>query len=101
MIEVPHFRDRKVAVLGLGRSGLSAAAALKAGGAEIIAWDDGPSGRAAGMALFLGVEEGEWRDPSDLPETPGTARARFTQAHAKILRYHDSDLDQAKAGLAY
>ncbi|MEM6388756.1 MAG: UDP-N-acetylmuramoyl-L-alanine--D-glutamate ligase [Pseudomonadota bacterium] len=53
MIEVPHFRDRKVAVLGLGRSGLSAAAALKAGGAEIIAWDDGPSGRAAGEAAGL------------------------------------------------
>jgi len=36
--------------LGLGRSGLSAARALRAGGAEVVAWDDGPAGRAAAEA---------------------------------------------------
>ncbi len=68
----------------------------KAEGTEYLrgAWS------AAGMALFLGVDEGEWLEPIDLPKTPETARARFTQAHAEILRYHDSDLPKAKAGLA-
>ena len=40
MIPVYGFQDRTVAVLGLGRSGLSAARALDAGGAKVICWDD-------------------------------------------------------------
>ncbi|MCL4125229.1 UNVERIFIED_CONTAM: hypothetical protein GTU68_044477 [Idotea baltica] len=38
--------DRQVAVLGLGRSGLSAARALRAGGAHPVCWDDNPAARA-------------------------------------------------------
>ncbi len=34
-----------MAVLGLGRSGLSAARALREGGAEVICWDDNPRAR--------------------------------------------------------
>src|SRR5690606_28794170 len=40
----------RVAVLGLGRSGMPAVAALRAGGAEVVAWDDGPAARAAAEA---------------------------------------------------
>ncbi|EAP81107.1 UDP-N-acetylmuramoylalanine--D-glutamate ligase [Sulfitobacter sp. NAS-14.1] len=40
----------KVAILGLGRSGLSAARALAAGGAVPICWDDNPAARAAAQA---------------------------------------------------
>ncbi len=40
MVPVTSFNGRKVAVLGLGRSGISAALSLIAGGAEVIAWDD-------------------------------------------------------------
>ncbi len=58
------------------------------------------AGSAAGMSLFLGVEEGEWLDPLSLPEARSTARAHFIQAHADFLRYHASDLARAKAGLA-
>ncbi|CUH60350.1 UDP-N-acetylmuramoyl-L-alanine--D-glutamate ligase [Thalassobacter stenotrophicus] len=50
MIPVTGFVGETVAVLGLGRSGLSAARALRAGGAEVIAWDDGEAGRAAAEA---------------------------------------------------
>ncbi len=35
-----------MAVLGLGRSGLSAARALREGGAEALVWDDNPAARA-------------------------------------------------------
>src|SRR5690606_19654298 len=36
------FKDRKVALFGLGGSGLATAKALVAGGAEVVAWDDNP-----------------------------------------------------------
>jgi UDP-N-acetylmuramoylalanine--D-glutamate ligase len=41
---------QKVAVLGLGRSGLSAARALAAGGATPVCWDDNPAAREAAEA---------------------------------------------------
>ncbi|MGR3540716.1 MAG: UDP-N-acetylmuramoyl-L-alanine--D-glutamate ligase [Hasllibacter sp.] len=55
MIPVQGLAGRRVGVLGLGRSGLSAARALAAGGAEPVPWDDGAASRgraeAAGFAL--------------------------------------------------
>ncbi|EAR52595.1 UDP-N-acetylmuramoylalanine--D-glutamate ligase [Oceanicola granulosus HTCC2516] len=47
MIPVMGVDGATVAVLGLGRSGRTAARALAAGGASVVAWDDGPAGRAA------------------------------------------------------
>ena len=38
MIAVKGYKGQKVAVLGLGRSGLATAAALQAGGAEPLLW---------------------------------------------------------------
>ena len=48
MIPVQGYSGQTVAVLGLGRSGRSAAKALQAGGAKVIVWDDGQAGRDAG-----------------------------------------------------
>jgi len=71
MIPVQGLAGARVAVLGLGRSGLATAHALVAGGAEPLLWDDAPEARAraeaegfqltdltrdaawAGMALFV------------------------------------------------
>ncbi len=50
MIAVRGHEGQTVAVLGLGRSGRATAAALREGGAQVIAWDDGPSGREAAEA---------------------------------------------------
>ncbi len=47
MIPAIGYKGQKVAVLGLGRSGLATAAALTAGGAETLLWDDAPEARAA------------------------------------------------------
>ncbi|MGH6968586.1 MAG: UDP-N-acetylmuramoyl-L-alanine--D-glutamate ligase [Stellaceae bacterium] len=47
MIEIGQFRNQTVAVLGLARSGLAAAAALKRGGARVVTWDDAASRREA------------------------------------------------------
>ena len=46
MIPVQGYAGQKVAVLGLGRSGLATARALRAGGAEPILWDDSVEARA-------------------------------------------------------
>ncbi len=48
MIPVQGVAGQMVAVLGLGRSGLTAAQALREGGAEVVVWDDGATGQAAG-----------------------------------------------------
>jgi UDP-N-acetylmuramoylalanine--D-glutamate ligase len=45
MIPVQGFAGQKVAVLGLGRSGLATARALIAGEAEVLLWDDSPEAR--------------------------------------------------------
>ncbi len=50
MIPVKGYNGLKVAVLGLGRSGLATAAALEAGGAEALLWDDSPEARAKAEA---------------------------------------------------
>jgi UDP-N-acetylmuramoylalanine--D-glutamate ligase len=55
MIPVRGYEGRKVAVLGLGRSGLTAARALAAGGAEAVVWDDSPAAREKAVAEGLAV----------------------------------------------
>ncbi|MCA3265952.1 MAG: UDP-N-acetylmuramoyl-L-alanine--D-glutamate ligase [Azospirillum sp.] len=54
MIEVYPFAGYKVAVLGLGKSGLATARALTESGAEVWAWDDNEDARA--HAREAGVE---------------------------------------------
>ncbi|MBL9060638.1 MAG: UDP-N-acetylmuramoyl-L-alanine--D-glutamate ligase [Mangrovicoccus sp.] len=75
MIAVPGFEGRKVAVLGLGRSGIAAARALQAGGAEPIVWDDGAEGRgraeAEGFVLRDLSRDGAFRDIACLVVSPG------------------------------
>lgn len=50
MIPVKGYAGAKVAVLGLGRSGLATARALIAGGATPLLWDDSPESRAKAEA---------------------------------------------------
>lgn len=50
MIPVKGFEGARVVVLGLGRSGLSAARALRAGGAVPLCWDDNEAARDAAEA---------------------------------------------------
>jgi UDP-N-acetylmuramoylalanine--D-glutamate ligase len=42
MIPVTTFAGKKLALFGLGASGLASASALLAGGADVIGWDDNP-----------------------------------------------------------
>ena len=64
-------------VLGLGRSGLAACAALAAGGALVCAWDDSPEGRAkaeaAGFAPVDLTRNGAVEGLALLVTSPGIA----------------------------
>lgn len=59
MIPTPRYAGERVVVMGLGKSGLSAAASLRAGGAEVEVWDDKPEalgeGAARGFRAFDGA----------------------------------------------
>ena len=74
MIPVPGFEGRRVAVFGLGRSGITAARALHAGGAIPILWDDGVSGRMQAEAEGFAVEDlsrADWSQFAALVLSPG------------------------------
>ncbi|MFO1175718.1 MAG: UDP-N-acetylmuramoyl-L-alanine--D-glutamate ligase [Paracoccaceae bacterium] len=75
MIPVQGYRGKRVAVLGLGRSGLAAARALAAGGAEPLLWDDAPEARAKaeaeGFALTDLTRDAAWADLALLVTSPG------------------------------
>ena len=74
MIEVDCYRGKTVAVFGLARSGVSAALALAAGGAEVVGWDDKAAARAAAEAAGVRVrslDDIDWRDIAALVLSPG------------------------------
>lgn len=74
MIPVTTFAGKKVAVFGLGGSGLLTARALKAGGAHVIAWDDAPlkneQAKAAGLET-ANLADIDWADVAALVLSPG------------------------------
>ncbi len=74
MIPLLDFNNQTVAVLGLGRSGLSAASALLAGGARVLAWDDRLEAREyankSGVSTTA-LEEVDWEQIQVLVMSPG------------------------------
>jgi UDP-N-acetylmuramoylalanine--D-glutamate ligase len=84
MIDVTAFKDQTVAVMGLGKSGLSAARALSAGGANVWAWDDGEARRkeAQGAGVNLAdLYEADWSKIETLVLSPGIPHT-FPEPHA-------------------
>lgn len=74
MIDVFAFNGYPVAILGLGRSGLSAAQALHESGAEVWAWDDNASSReqAAERGIpLVDLNSCDWRECTTLVLSPG------------------------------
>jgi UDP-N-acetylmuramoylalanine--D-glutamate ligase len=57
MIPVTVFKGQKIAVFGLGLSGLAAAHSLMAGAAEVLAWDDNEAARAVASAENIPVRD--------------------------------------------
>jgi UDP-N-acetylmuramoylalanine--D-glutamate ligase len=74
MIPVRGFEGRTVAVFGLARTGLAAARALVAGGAQVALWDEKPAARAAAEAAGLplvDLAEADWSQFAALMLSPG------------------------------
>ncbi|MGI8839972.1 MAG: UDP-N-acetylmuramoyl-L-alanine--D-glutamate ligase [Caulobacteraceae bacterium] len=74
MIPVPGFEGRQVTVFGLGRSGLTAARSLLAGGARVAAWDDDPAARAVAAAeglTLVDLAAADWSAFAALVLSPG------------------------------
>jgi len=74
MIPVSCFEGRTVAVFGLGRTGLTAARALQAGGARVAAWDENADARAGAQAQGLSLVDlaaASWADFASLVLSPG------------------------------
>ncbi|MCY4207926.1 MAG: UDP-N-acetylmuramoyl-L-alanine--D-glutamate ligase [Roseovarius sp.] len=77
MIPIKGYRDRKVAILGLGRTGMATARAVQAGGGIPICWDDNPKMVEAAAKEGFAVENlsREWAFSSiaALVVSPGIA----------------------------
>ncbi|CAM4147700.1 UDP-N-acetylmuramoyl-L-alanine--D-glutamate ligase [Palleronia rufa] len=87
MIPVVGVEGRSVAVLGLGRSGLSAARAIRAGGGTALCWDDGEEGRARAAAEGFDLRDlargGAFAGVSELVVSPGIPHL-YPRPHAVI-----------------
>ena len=74
MTPVTTFRGKTVAVFGLGASGLATSAALAAGGARVVVWDDQPAKIAEAKATGYAAEDLralDWRAVAALVLAPG------------------------------
>jgi UDP-N-acetylmuramoylalanine--D-glutamate ligase len=74
MIPVRGFEGKTVAVFGLGRTGLTAARALIAGGAKVALWDEKVASREAAAAEgfpVVDLEAADWRQFDALMLSPG------------------------------
>jgi UDP-N-acetylmuramoylalanine--D-glutamate ligase len=74
MTPVTSFKGKRVAVFGLGASGLSAAKALIAGGADVLVWDDNEKSREAALRENIPVGDlkaADWSTFDALVLAPG------------------------------
>jgi UDP-N-acetylmuramoylalanine--D-glutamate ligase len=74
VIPVRGFEGKTVAVFGLGRTGLTAARALIAGGADVALWDENEKGREAAAAEGLplvDLSRADWKAFAALMLSPG------------------------------
>jgi len=74
VIPVRGFEGKRVAVFGLGRTGMTAARALKAGGAEVALWDETPAARqdaAAERLPIVDLQTADWAEFDALMLSPG------------------------------
>jgi UDP-N-acetylmuramoylalanine--D-glutamate ligase len=95
VITVTAFAGRTVAVFGLARSGLSAVRALKAGGAEVLAWDDKDSLREAAReagAKLLTWSEWPWDRLAAVILSPGVPLTH-PKPHDVVARAREWDIE--------
>ncbi|MBM3481886.1 MAG: UDP-N-acetylmuramoyl-L-alanine--D-glutamate ligase [Alphaproteobacteria bacterium] len=88
-IALSQFRDRPVGVLGLAKSGRATMAALKAGGARGLGWDDGEAARVATQSEGGNIAPPEtwpWPTLAALVPSPGIPASHPLFARAAAER---------------
>ena len=74
MIPATTFKGKRVALFGLGGSGLATATSLVAGGADVACWDDNPDSVAKAKAEGIPTVDLrgiDWKAVSTLVLSPG------------------------------
>ena len=74
MIKAETFCGQTVAVFGLGRTGVSAALSLVAGGATVLAWDDNAGSREAAQQKGVPIKDlskADWSNIDEFVLSPG------------------------------
>lgn len=95
MIPVSTFKDRTIAVFGLGGSGLATAQALVAGGAQVIADDDGAAGRAKAEAAGIPVaslKDADWSQFAALVLSPGVPLTH-PEPHWSVVKAKEAGIE--------
>jgi UDP-N-acetylmuramoylalanine--D-glutamate ligase len=94
MVVVDSFAGRRVAVLGLARSGRAAADALAAAGATVLAWDDNPAVRdaVAGEIPLSDLAAADWRQIAALVLSPGIPHT-YPEPHPAVLRAREAGIE--------
>lgn len=94
MIKAASFKGQDVAVFGLGRTGLTAAKSLAAGGARVHAWDDREAAREAASAEGISLTDlsrSDWDEYSALVLSPGVPH-KLPQPHWTAQRAEAADV---------
>ncbi len=96
MIDLSFFGSLPVAVLGLGKSGLSAARALRDSGAEVWAWDDNEDRRAVAREAdipLVDLTTCNWRELTSLILSPGIPHTH-PEPHpvARLAKEHNCEI---------
>jgi len=95
MIPVRGFEGKTVAVFGLGRTGLTAARALVAGGANVAVWDENPASQDAAMAegfKVVDLRSADWSLFSALMLSPGVPLTH-PQPHWTVKMARDAGVE--------
>lgn len=92
MIPVRGYNGHKVAVLGLGKTGLSVLRALQAGGADTVAWDDNEASREDARNQGFTIEDltrdKPWTDVKALIVSPGIPHL-YPEPHPAVEKAHE------------
>lgn len=88
MIASSSFKEQKIFVLGLGRSGRSVSQSLHKAGAQVLAWDDQETARRAARDQDIplaNLDALEWKDINHLILSPGIPH-RYPTPHPLITQ---------------
>jgi UDP-N-acetylmuramoylalanine--D-glutamate ligase len=95
VIPVKGFEGKRVAVFGLGRTGLTAARALLAGGATVALWDEKPEARQAALAEgfeVVDLNSADWSQFDALMQSPGVPLTH-PEPHWTVTKSRDAGVE--------